>query len=161
MCCSPGHTQARLEQLGLARKLMDQAALAMADNFNAMHCSLHVRRSNRAALHLYQHTLGFEYVYCDTFALPLTVHLHLEPASLTTTTTPTTPTPTAAALVLVLDGIRSSRAVLAFYRIYDIEEKYYADGEDAFAMRRSLDKFQDMKVRSCVQVPASVLFDCL
>ena len=34
-------------RLGLARKLMDQAAQAMIDNYDAKYCSLHVRRSNR------------------------------------------------------------------------------------------------------------------
>ena len=71
-------------KLGLAKKLMDQAALAMLHCFQAEQCSLHVRRSNRAALHLYAVTLGFE--------------------------------------------------------IYETESKYYADGEDAFAMRRILTK---------------------
>ena len=71
-------------RLGLARKLMDQAARAMVDNFGAKYVSLHVRKSNRAALHLYQHSLKFS--------------------------------------------------------IYEIEPKYYADGEDAYAMRRDLGK---------------------
>ena len=39
--------------LGLARKLMDQAARAMVENFGAKYVSLHVRVSNRAALSLY------------------------------------------------------------------------------------------------------------
>ena len=47
-------------RLGLARKLMDQASRAMVENFNAKYVSLHVRVSNRAALHLYRETLGFE-----------------------------------------------------------------------------------------------------
>eukprot|EP00055_Hartaetosiga_balthica_P018577 m.134819 g.134819 ORF g.134819 m.134819 type:complete len:162 (-) comp9740_c0_seq1:111-596(-) len=69
-------------RLGIARKLMDQAAQAMVDNYQATLCSLHVRRSNRAALNLYQKNLGFE--------------------------------------------------------TYEVETKYYADGEDALAMRRKL-----------------------
>ena len=42
----------------------------------------------------------------------------------------------------------SNRAALGLYRdvlkfeVYDTEAKYYADGEDAFAMRRALDKFK-------------------
>ena len=42
----------------------------------------------------------------------------------------------------------SNRAALGLYRdvlkfeITDTEAKYYADGEDAFAMRRSLEKFK-------------------
>lgn len=74
-------------RLGLARKLMDQASRAMVENFNAKYVSLHVRVSNRAALHLYKESLGFE--------------------------------------------------------ISETEPKYYADGEDAFAMRRDLKEFSD------------------
>ena len=69
-------------KMGLARKLMDQSARAMAEVFGATYVSLHVRKSNRAALHLYNETLGFE--------------------------------------------------------ISEIEKKYYADGEDAYAMKRDL-----------------------
>ena len=46
-------------RLGLAQKLMEQASRAMVENFNAKYVSLHVRVSNRAALHLYQNALGF------------------------------------------------------------------------------------------------------
>uniref|UniRef100_A0A3Q3H450 N-terminal amino-acid N(alpha)-acetyltransferase NatA n=1 Tax=Labrus bergylta TaxID=56723 RepID=A0A3Q3H450_9LABR len=46
-------------RLGLAQKLMDQASRAMIENFNAKYVSLHVRKSNRAALHLYSNTLKF------------------------------------------------------------------------------------------------------
>eukprot|EP00126_Sphaerothecum_destruens_P003916 Sdes_comp17739_c0_seq1m7003 len=70
-------------RLGLAAKLMEQASSSMVDNFNAKYVSLHVRKSNRAALHLYKDTLGFD--------------------------------------------------------IYEIEPKYYGDGEDAYAMRKCLD----------------------
>ncbi len=69
-------------RLGLARKLMDQAARAMVENFAAKYVSLHVRKSNRAALKLYGTSLKFN--------------------------------------------------------IHEIEPKYYADGEDAYAMRRDL-----------------------
>eukprot|EP01135_Chromosphaera_perkinsii_P010598 Nk52_evm1s2189 gene=Nk52_evmTU1s2189 len=69
-------------RLGIAAKLMGQASLEMVDNFGAKYVSLHVRKSNRAALHLYKDTLGFD--------------------------------------------------------IYEIEPKYYADGEDAYAMRKQL-----------------------
>ena len=69
-------------RLGVAQKLMEQASRAMVENFNAQYVSLHVRVSNRAALHLYQNTLKFS--------------------------------------------------------INDVEPKYYADGEDAYAMRRDL-----------------------
>merc|ERR1719219_2268232 len=72
-------------RLGLARKLMDQAARAMVENFGAKYVSLHVRVSNRAALNLYEKTLKFD---------------------------------------------RS-----------EVEPKYYADGEDAYAMRKDLAGF--------------------
>ena len=59
----------------------------MVETFNAKYVSLHVRKSNRAALHLYQQTLKFA--------------------------------------------------------VSEIEPKYYADGEDAYAMRRDLTSFQE------------------
>ena len=46
-------------RLGLAQKLMDQTARAMVECFNAKYVSLHVRKSNRAALNLYTNTLNF------------------------------------------------------------------------------------------------------
>ncbi|CAG8492641.1 7235_t:CDS:2 [Diversispora eburnea] len=55
---------------------------SMVEVFNAQYVSLHVRKSNRAALQLYKETLKF--------------------------------------------------------RIHEIEKKYYADGEDAYAMRKDL-----------------------
>ncbi|KAG8731887.1 N-terminal acetyltransferase A complex catalytic subunit ard1 [Ceratobasidium sp. 423] len=69
-------------RLGLAKKLMMQSQEAMATVYRAKHVSLHVRKSNRAAIGLYRDTLGFE--------------------------------------------------------VAGIEEKYYADGEDAYAMKLSL-----------------------
>ncbi|KAI0311968.1 acyl-CoA N-acyltransferase [Amylostereum chailletii] len=69
-------------RLGLAKKLMIQSQEAMASIYKAAYVSLHVRKSNRAALSLYRDTLGFA--------------------------------------------------------VMDIEKKYYADGEDAYAMRLSL-----------------------
>ncbi|XP_065509387.1 N-alpha-acetyltransferase 10 isoform X1 [Caloenas nicobarica] len=74
-------------RLGLAQKLMDQASRAMIENFNAKYVSLHVRKSNRAALHLYSNTLNFQ--------------------------------------------------------ISEVEPKYYADGEDAYAMKRDLTQMAD------------------
>lgn len=46
-------------RLGLAEKLMRQSQRAMAETFGAHYVSLHVRKSNHAALHLYRDTLGF------------------------------------------------------------------------------------------------------
>eukprot|EP00050_Salpingoeca_kvevrii_P007311 m.295295 g.295295 ORF g.295295 m.295295 type:complete len:182 (-) comp13156_c0_seq1:218-763(-) len=76
-------------RLGLAKKLMNQSADSMVEAFRAKYCSLHVRRSNRAALNLYEKTLGFN--------------------------------------------------------IVTVESKYYADGEDAFEMRRDLEPFPEAK----------------
>lgn len=69
-------------RMGLAEKLMRQALYAMCETFKGEYVSLHVRKSNRAALHLYRDLLSFE------------------------TTS--------------------------------IEKSYYQDGEDAYAMRKTL-----------------------
>ncbi|TFK71815.1 acyl-CoA N-acyltransferase [Pluteus cervinus] len=69
-------------RLGLAKKLMEQSQKAMATIYGASFVSLHVRKSNRAALNLYRDTLGFT--------------------------------------------------------LKATESKYYADGEDAYAMHLSL-----------------------
>ncbi|CAG8811991.1 9018_t:CDS:2, partial [Racocetra persica] len=58
----------------------------MIEVFKAQYVSLHVRKSNRAALHLYKDTLKF--------------------------------------------------------RIHEVEKKYYADGEDAYAMRKDLPQLE-------------------
>lgn len=47
-------------KLGLATRLMTHAQYAMKTVFGAEYVSLHVRKSNRAALHLYKNTLGYE-----------------------------------------------------------------------------------------------------
>ncbi|KAM7323525.1 hypothetical protein ACRRTK_017631 [Alexandromys fortis] len=46
--------------LGLAQKLMDQASRAMIEIFRAKYVSLHMRKSNSAALHLHCNTLNFQ-----------------------------------------------------------------------------------------------------
>ncbi|KAH9893344.1 acyl-CoA N-acyltransferase [Cubamyces lactineus] len=69
-------------RLGLARKLMVQSQEAMARVYKAAYVTLHVRKTNRAALALYRDTLSFG--------------------------------------------------------VHEIEKSYYADGEDAYVMRRSL-----------------------
>ncbi|XP_051026774.1 N-alpha-acetyltransferase 11 [Acomys russatus] len=81
-------------RLGLAQKLMDQASRAMIENFSAKYVSLHVRKSNRAALHLYANTLNFQ--------------------------------------------------------VSEVEPKYYADGEDAYAMKRDLSTMADELRRQLV-----------
>jgi ribosomal protein S18 acetylase RimI-like enzyme len=69
-------------RLGLAEKLMTQSQKMMVEAFGAHYVSLHVRKTNRAALSLYKDTLKFN--------------------------------------------------------VEGIEKKYYADGEDAYAMRKNL-----------------------
>ncbi|KAL7274643.1 N-terminal acetyltransferase A complex catalytic subunit ard1 [Rhizina undulata] len=69
-------------RLGLAEKLMRQSQKAMVEAFGAKYVSLHVRVSNKAALHLYRDTLQF--------------------------------------------------------KIEKTEGSYYADGEDAYSMRKDL-----------------------
>ncbi|KAJ3260782.1 N-alpha-acetyltransferase 10 [Boothiomyces macroporosus] len=61
---------------------MTQAQIAMKENFKANFVSLHVRKSNRAALSLYRDNLEF--------------------------------------------------------KLHEVEKGYYADGEDALAMRKQL-----------------------
>jgi ribosomal protein S18 acetylase RimI-like enzyme len=46
-------------RLGIANKLMLQSQSAMKETYKAQYISLHVRKSNRAALGLYRDTLGF------------------------------------------------------------------------------------------------------
>ncbi|CAM9018835.1 unnamed protein product [Wickerhamomyces anomalus] len=67
---------------GIAEKLMRQALYSLTETFKAEYVSLHVRKSNRAALHLYRDTLQFE--------------------------------------------------------VLSIEKSYYADGEDAYSMKKVL-----------------------
>jgi len=47
-------------KLGLATRLMTCAQNCMRDVFKAEYCSLHVRKSNTAAFHLYTQTLGYD-----------------------------------------------------------------------------------------------------
>ncbi|GAA5837018.1 hypothetical protein JCM5353_006652 [Sporobolomyces roseus] len=49
-------------RLGLANKLMQLSQQSMKQTYNASFVSLHVRKTNRAALALYKDTLGFEVV---------------------------------------------------------------------------------------------------
>ncbi|KAK4056328.1 N-terminal acetyltransferase A complex catalytic subunit ard1 [Microbotryomycetes sp. JL221] len=53
-------------RLGLAQKLMQRSQHAMKQAFGANYVSLHVRKTNRAALALYKDTLGFEVVEIES-----------------------------------------------------------------------------------------------
>jgi ribosomal protein S18 acetylase RimI-like enzyme len=49
-------------RLGIAQKLMNLACDTMAEVYGARFCGLHVRKGNRAAIHLYKDRLGFKCV---------------------------------------------------------------------------------------------------
>ncbi|VEU19912.1 DEKNAAC100235 [Brettanomyces naardenensis] len=49
-------------RMGIADKLMRQCLYALCETYKAEYVSLHVRESNRAALHLYKDTLQFEVI---------------------------------------------------------------------------------------------------
>lgn len=70
-------------RLGLAAKLLRQCLRSMRESYRAESVSLHVRKSNQAALHLYRDSLQFE--------------------------------------------------------VLEVASGYYADGEDAYSMRKVLD----------------------
>ncbi|KAK4049396.1 N-terminal acetyltransferase A complex catalytic subunit ard1 [Microbotryomycetes sp. JL201] len=53
-------------RLGLAQKLMQRSQHAMKQAFGANYVSLHVRKTNRAALALYKDTLGFQVVEIES-----------------------------------------------------------------------------------------------
>jgi N-alpha-acetyltransferase 10/11 len=75
---------------GIATQLMRQAHARMQECFQAQFCSLHVRKTNMAAFHLYSQTLG--------------------------------------------------------YSITEVEKGYYADGEDAYSMKCSFDRPNQLTV---------------
>lgn len=87
-------------RLGIAQKLMTQATRQMATVFGAHYVSLHVRKTNRAAIGLYRDSLKFRYkFYYIQSIISLTNNI---------------------------------------YSVHEVEKKYYADGEDALAMRLNL-----------------------
>lgn len=129
---------------------MDQAATMMVEAFDADFCSLHVRVSNRAALGLYRDVLKFE---VSSFApvlrasraassvVPLSssVHPHSPLHGIVPCWRPFSPSPLLAPLLL---------------QIQEVEAKYYADGEDAYAMKRSLEKFRRVPAGDLKALPA-------
>ncbi|ORZ15798.1 acyl-CoA N-acyltransferase [Absidia repens] len=82
-------------RLGLAEKLMAQSSKQMTEVFDAHYVSLHVRKTNRAAIGLYRDTLKFS--------------------------------------------------------IQEIDKKYYADGEDAYAMRLTFKETKKPQIRGVVE----------
>ena len=88
-------------KLGLATRLMRASQKQMASVFKAEYVSLHVRKSNKAAFHLYTETLGYD--------------------------------------------------------IHDIEQKYYADGEDAYDMRNYFEENRNQKEKKAAALAAKAL----
>jgi ribosomal protein S18 acetylase RimI-like enzyme len=72
-------------RMGIAAKLMVQSLRKLKECYDAKSVTLHVRQSNKPALHLYKETLRFE--------------------------------------------------------VIGVEKSYYADGEDAYMMKKNLDEF--------------------
>ncbi|TFY52757.1 hypothetical protein EVG20_g10416 [Dentipellis fragilis] len=107
-------------RLGLAKKLMVQSQESMAAIYKASYVSLHVRKSNRAALGLYRDTLGFsvhdiEKKYC---------------ASVSQLSSPIPVPP-------ILHPLRCRRQQLKLITDASVSTTD-ADGEDAYAMRLKL-----------------------
>ncbi|XP_075394925.1 N-alpha-acetyltransferase 10 isoform X3 [Tenrec ecaudatus] len=126
-------------RLGLAQKLMDQASRAMIENFNAKYVSLHVRKSNRAALHLYSNTLNFQLPLWQSTCWTSYSQCPSSRPSEATSGTPWAPDlPPSRS-----PHLPSPPANLPCPRISEVEPKYYADGEDAYAMKRDLTQMAD------------------
>ena len=53
-------------------------------------------------------------------------------------------------------GLNFRTKFCLYYSISEIEPKYYADGEDAYAMKRNLTEFRD---RVCILLFCSVIFE--
>lgn len=85
-------------RLGLAEKLMKQAEKSLAESYDAKSITLHVRKSNSAALNLYEKQLEFRY------SIKLNNMLYL----------------------------------FIYFSVIGIDAKYYADGEDAYSMKKNI-----------------------
>lgn len=100
-------------KLGLASKLMTQAHRAMSEVFGGKYCSLHVRVSNKAALHLYTQTLGYKVRTWDFFFFDAVEWLDRPTCK----------------------ECSSLRFLFLAPQKSDVEKGYYADGEDAYDCR--------------------------
>ena len=90
-------------RLGVASKLMEHAINMLQEYFDADFVSLHVRVTNRAALHLYHNNLGFD--------------------------------------------------------VRGIEKGYYADGEDAYKMRKYFKKEKKDKNEITIEIKDEIKYD--
>ena len=119
-----------------------RADQAMADVFDAEYVSLHVRVTNKGAFHLYTRTLGYECAPCST--LPVLCSCLVRRSNpciaLMTCGRCCIPSPTAPRPCRARSGHTSTDtfAVVHARSIHDREAKYYADGEDAYDMRKRL-----------------------
>ncbi|XP_043426481.1 N-alpha-acetyltransferase 10 isoform X2 [Prionailurus bengalensis] len=135
-------------RLGLAQKLMDQASRAMIENFNAKYVSLHVRKrwkpgpregGGGGGDNVLMGVLGCPGVWRSGEGgwrgrrrTRMRCHCVAESAQLSSSLFPC-----------------SNRAALHLYsntlnfQISEVEPKYYADGEDAYAMKRDLTQMAD------------------
>jgi len=111
------------EQLTVWQLPTDQA---MADVFDAEYVSLHVRVTNKGAFHLYTQTLGYE---CGPLFMLSAGGKQPEHRLLARARTRAQLAPPWCLLT------RSARPARS---INDREAKYYADGEDAYDMRKKL-----------------------
>ncbi len=98
----------------------------MADVFDAEYVSLHVRVTNKGAFHLYTQTLGYE---CGPLFMLSAGGKQPEHRLLARARTRAQLAPPWCLLT------RSARPARS---INDREAKYYADGEDAYDMRKKL-----------------------
>jgi Acetyltransferases len=141
-------------KLGLATRLMRAAEHDMVECFDAEYVSLHVRKSNRAAFHLYSETLGFkartppgtpsrtpESRTWKAEPFPARHKPQQAPARTPAPTLPSRPAPpsTPAPCALLPSAVPTPLTVpRPPLQVNEIEAKYYADDEDAYDMRKDL-----------------------
>ena len=127
-------------RLGIAQKLMNQACESMAQTYHARYCSLHVRVSNRAALHLYKDKLGFKYVG--------RVRRTLREKDERERERDRERKRERERVCVCVNKNKEDSSIIFFYcnksiflppnSVEDVEYKYYADHEDAYEMKRML-----------------------
>ncbi|XP_045394170.1 N-alpha-acetyltransferase 10 isoform X1 [Lemur catta] len=140
-------------RLGLAQKLMDQASRAMIENFNAKYVSLHVRKrwkSDRGEGELVEGRGRKSYCLGRGPGVPGLLETIWEEGTRRRGRTWTCcPCPAKSVQLSSALFSCSNRAALHLYsntlnfQISEVEPKYYADGEDAYAMKRDLTQMAD------------------
>ncbi|XP_029088038.1 N-alpha-acetyltransferase 10 isoform X3 [Monodon monoceros] len=156
-------------RLGLAQKLMDQASRAMIENFNAKYVSLHVRKSRFLSVIYFIHIRVYMSIPISQFIPPPPAGILPRCGSWAALAfgedrevglvgrgtgrrgRTWTCCPCLASSVQLSSALFpcSNRAALHLYsntlnfQISEVEPKYYADGEDAYAMKRDLTQMAD------------------